>query len=153
MKKSIDIERQCWANAQYSRREYLEIPTSVPQQNLKEKVYQILETRDELVDKNDIDNCHRLRYKERTIVKFFQPKDYKQVLQCKQDLWSVNMSNLDLPEGTKLFIKESLCTYYKGIWAICKKLWNRKQIHSFFTANDIIKFRFEEHGSVNVVTH
>ena len=63
------------------------------------------------------------------------------------------MSNLDLPEGTKLFIKESLCPYYKGIWAICKKLWNRKQIHSFFTANDIIKFRFEEHGSVNVVTH
>ena len=33
MKKSVDIERQCWANAQNSRREYLEIagiPLSIP---------------------------------------------------------------------------------------------------------------------------
>ena len=28
-----------------------------------------------------------------------------------------------------------------------------KQIHSFFTANGILKFRFEKHGLVNVVTH
>ena len=26
-------------------------------------------------------------------------------------------------------------------------------IHSFFTGNSIIKFRFEEHGPINVVTH
>ena len=63
------------------------------------------------------------------------------------------MSNLDLPEGTKLFLNESLCAYYKGLWVICKKVWNRKQIHSFFTANGIIKFHFEEHSPVNVVTH
>ena len=40
MKKSVDIERQCWANAQYCRRECLEIagiPTSISQQSLEEK--------------------------------------------------------------------------------------------------------------------
>ena len=63
------------------------------------------------------------------------------------------MSNLDLLEGTKLPINESLSPYYKCLWVICKKLWNRKQIHSSFTANGIIKFRFEEHGPVNVVMH
>ena len=42
---------------------------------------------------------------------------------------------------------------YKGLWVICKKLWNRKPIHSYFTANGILKFCFEEHGPVNVVTH
>ena len=60
------------------------------------------------------------------------------------------MSNLDLLEGTKLFINESLCPYYKGLRVICKKLWNRKRIHSFFIANGV-KFCFEEHGPVNVV--
>ena len=35
---------------------------------------------------------------------------------------------------------------------MCKKLWNRKQIHSFFTANGIIKFCFQEHSPVNVIT-
>ena len=34
-----------------------------------------------------------------------------------------------------------------------KKLWNRKRIHFFFAANGIIKFCFEEHGPVNLVTH
>ena len=63
------------------------------------------------------------------------------------------MNNLDLSEGTKLFSDESLCPYYKGVWVICKKMGNRKQIHSFFTANGILKFCLEEHSRVNVVTH
>ena len=63
------------------------------------------------------------------------------------------MNNLGLPDGTKLLINESLCPYYKGLWVICKKLWNRKRVHSLFTDNGISKFRFEEHGLVNVVTH
>ena len=36
---------------------------------------------------------------------------------------------------------------------MCKKLWNRKRIYSFFTANGIIKFRFEEQGPVNVIKY
>ena len=60
------------------------------------------------------------------------------------------MSNLNLPEGTKLFINESLCPYYKGFWVICRKLWNRKRIHSFFIAISILKFCFEEYGPVNL---
>ena len=62
-------------------------------------------------------------------------------------------SNLDLPEGTELFINENLCPYYKGPWVICKKLWNRKRIHSFFTSDGIIKFCFEENVPVNEVKH
>ena len=72
MKKSVDIERQCWANAQYSRRECLKIagiPTSLLQQNPEGKVCQIFEAIDLSVDKNYIDDCHRLRGKEQTIVK------------------------------------------------------------------------------------
>ena len=72
------------------------------------------------VDKNDIDDCHRLREKDQTIVKFLQRKDCKQVLRCKKDLRSVNMSNLDLPKGTKMFINESLCRCCKDLWGICK---------------------------------
>ena len=117
MKMSAEIERQCWENSQYFRRECSEIagiPTPIPQQNLEEKVIQIFEAISVPVDKNDIDDCHRLRDKERTIVKFLRRKDCKQVLRCKKDLRSVNMSNLDLPEETKLFINESLCSFAKS---------------------------------------
>ena len=67
MKKSVDIERQCWENAPNSCRECLEIagiPTSVPQQSFEEKVCQIYEAIGVSVDKNDIDDCHWLRDKE-----------------------------------------------------------------------------------------
>ena len=87
MKKSVDIERQYWANVQYSCRECLEIagiPTSIPQQSLKEKVCQTFKAIGVSVDKNDIGNCHKLRDKERTIVNFLQCKNFKQVLRCKK---------------------------------------------------------------------
>ena len=83
IKKSVDIGRQCQANAHYSRIECLEIagiPISIPQQNLEEKFCQIFEVIGVIADKNDIGNCHKLREKKQTIVKFFQRKDYKQVL-------------------------------------------------------------------------
>ena len=86
------------------------------------------------------------------IINFLQRKDCKQGLRCKTDLRSVNMSNPDLPEGTKLFIKEGFCPYNKGLWVIYKKLWNRKRIHSFFTPDGILQFSFVEHSPVNVVT-
>ena len=73
MKNSVEMERQCWEKAQYSRKEYLEIvriPTSVPQQKLEEKICQIFQAIGVSVDKNDIDNCHRLGDNERMIVKF-----------------------------------------------------------------------------------
>ena len=118
MKKSVEIERQCWANAQYSRKECIEItriPTSIPEQNIEEKVCQIFEAIGVSVHKSNID-CHRLSDKERTIVKFLRRKYCKQVLRCKKDLRSINMSNLDLPEGTKLFINESFCPYYERLF-------------------------------------
>ena len=63
------------------------------------------------------------------------------------------MNNLDLQEGTKLFINKGLCPFYKGLWVICKKLPNRKRTYFGFIANGILKFLLEEYSPVNVVTH
>ena len=83
MKKLVDIERKRWENVQYSGRECLEIAgisTSIPRQNLEAKVCQIFGAIGVSVDKNDIDDCHKLRDKERTIVKVLRRKGCKQVL-------------------------------------------------------------------------
>ena len=34
-----------------------------------------------------------------------------------------------------------------------QKLWNRKRVNSFFTANSILKFRFEERDRVNIIAY
>ena len=55
------------------------IPTSMPQQNLEENACQIFEAIDVSVDKNGIDDSHRLRDNEEKIVKFLRRKDCKQI--------------------------------------------------------------------------
>ena len=67
------------------------------------------------------------------------------------------MKNLDpetvnLPSGTKIYINESLCTYYKKLWSKCKKIWYAKHIFSFWVSNDSIKVKLKKEA-VSLTTH
>ena len=58
-----NVERQCWENAQYSRREYLEvvgIPFSVNVKDLEGKICTVLNRIGVAVKPDDIEACHRL---------------------------------------------------------------------------------------------
>ena len=51
-----------------------------------------------------IDYCHPLGINsDRVIAKFTRKKDYKKVLQMKEDLKDLTADDLDLPRGTKYF--------------------------------------------------
>ena len=57
-----NVERQCWANAQYSRRECLEvvgIPSSVKIKDLQGKVCSVFNRIGVPVNPDDIEACHR----------------------------------------------------------------------------------------------
>ena len=76
------------------------------------------------VDKcdRDIQACHRLKDKDRTIVKFTNRIDCLRILRAKIQLKGLDPAAVDLPGGTKTFVNESLCPYWSGIWYNCKKL-------------------------------
>ena len=63
----------------------------------------------------DIQTCHRLKDKDRKIVKFTNKKDCLRILRVKRQLKGLDPSAMDLPEGTKIFINESLRPYYRGL--------------------------------------
>ena len=86
-------------------------------------------------------------------VKFSKRKLCQQVLREKQELKNVDPSEFDFPEGTDLFINESLCFYYKMLWNKCKKLWGKKSIYTYFTSNGNIRYRIRENGDVDTVTN
>ena len=46
----------------------------------------------------------------------------EQVMRVKKDLKDLNPNNLDFPEGTRLFINDTLCPYYRVLWNKYKKL-------------------------------
>ena len=130
-----NMECQCWANAQYSRRECIDIigiASKVKAEYLKEKVVNIFEKLGCSIPPNRI-VCHRVSKKSATvIVKFSHRKDCQQVLAVKKDLRKVKMGDVDLPGHNKLFINRNWCPYYKVLWSKSKKLHSLGKINSFF---------------------
>ena len=138
----VDLERQTWETSQYARRESLEfagIPSSVSNDNLEEKVIDILEKIGVKINKRDIQSCHRLHDKDRTIVKFSNRKDSLLILRSKKQLKELNSADLGLPEKTKL---------YK-----CKWLKSNSHINSFYTISGIVKIKVTETSRARSITH
>ena len=71
----------------------------------------------------------------------------------KGELRKLKPSELDLSNGIKLYINESLCPYYRVLGNQCKKLRNKQIIFSFFTVNGSIRIKIREDGPYNITTH
>ena len=78
-KQMSSIERQCYKNAQYSRREFVEVvglPSSVEDKDLEPIVCRVLQHIGVGITREGIKACHRLnKQSDRTIVKFSRRKD------------------------------------------------------------------------------
>ena len=125
----IALERQCWANAHYSRRECLEItdiPSSVSDKDLEEVVRKAIAKAGVDINSDDIEDCHRVGNKGQTIIKFGKRKVSRQVLSVRKDLNKVKMSDIDLTEQSTLYVNQSLCPYYRMLWSkTYGELWTR----------------------------
>ena len=113
VKQLSSVERQCWKNAQYSRREFVEvvgIPSPVEQDQLEPTVCRILHHIGVNISGDKIEACHRLgKNSERTTVKFSSRKDYEHTMHVIKDLKDLDATDLNLPAGTKLYNNDSLC--------------------------------------------
>ena len=78
LKHITNLEHNALNNAQYVRRETIEInpiPQSIPNTDLENKVCQVLSLTGTTVTPDNLQACHRMKNKEKVIVKF---KDRKQ---------------------------------------------------------------------------
>ena len=134
------LEKQCWANAKYLRRECLDIvgiPHEVSEEVLEEKVLKIFGKLGCDISPGRIEACHRVgRATVTVIVKFFKRKDCQHVWSVRKDMKKLTMEDFELPGNNKLFINRSLCPYYKMLWFKSKKLHSLGKIHSFFVSGD-----------------
>ena len=115
------MERRCYANEQYSRRECLEISgilASVADKDLESKVSEILEEIDVPIDPTLVEECHRLPPRgssEKVIVKLNHGKDIHRILPNKNKLNNLKPESVHLHGETKVFVNESLCLHYKKL--------------------------------------
>ena len=156
VERVVKTERQCCENAQYSRRDTLEIvgiPNSIDNSILEETVRGVFKKIGVEIDERDVQGCHSLKEKDRTIVKFVNRKDFLQILRVKKELKSLDPTDLNFSENTKIFINESLCPYHRGIWNKCKKLRAIQKINQFYTISGLIRVKLEETGPSKIITH
>ena len=143
------LERQCWANAQYSRRECLEITgisSSVSDKDVEEVVCQAITIAGVDITADDIEDCYRVGSKGQTIIKFGKRKVSRQVLNVTKDLNKVKMSDIDLTEQSTFYINQSLCPYYRMLWSKSKTLYKRGTIDSCYVSYGNIKIRLQENA-------
>ena len=94
-----NVQRQCWANAQYSRRECLEV-VGIPS-----SVFNRIGV---AVKPDDIEACHRLFNDKKTIVKFQKGKVSQQVLRVKKELKNITLGSLIFLKA-QLYLSMKVC--------------------------------------------
>ena len=153
----ISLERQCWSNSQYFRRECLEL-TGIPEASdnnaLESTVLKIFEKLEVKVDPSNVEHCHWISSKngsKRVIVKVSKRKDATKIRSSKRKLKDMDLTYIGI--NNPVYINDSLCTYYKMLWRKCKSLRTNKLIHSFWVTNRFIKLRTVENGRTYVITH
>ena len=155
-KRITDLERRSSQQEQYSRRECLEfsnIPQTVSQDNLEEKVRHILRKIEVAVESEQIEACHRVGKHGTTIVKFSRRKDVSKILANKKKLKDIDSNTLQIPEGTRIYINESLCQAYRDLWIKSKILWKKGKIASFWSSNGTVKLKIKSLSNAVSITH
>ena len=117
----VSMKRKCWANAQYSRRECLElvgVPLSFSDGDLEEKVLKIFEEIGCLIEGNNIKACHRISKKNvRVMVTISRRKYCQNLFDKKKGLRKLDMKEIGFPENNPIFVNQTLCTYYRVLWS------------------------------------
>ena len=153
----VALERLCWSNEQYSRRECLEvagIPANTSQDTLEKTVLEVFDKIDVEIQPDNIEACHWLKSDsggKKVIVKFSKRKDVDRVRKSKRKLKTTNLSSIGI--SNPVYVNDSLCKYYKYLWSKCKKLLNGSFIHSFWISNGTLRLKLHESSHPKSITH
>ena len=126
--------------------------TSIPNDSLEANISKVFDKIGVHVDGKDIQVCHRLKDNDQVIIKISNRKDSLQVLPVKEDLKSLDMTELDFPEGTRIFINESLYACYHRLWNKCKKLKGMCKLHVFSVSNGTNKVKMLKNDPAKPIT-
>ena len=150
----LTLERQCWSNAQYSRRETLGIsgiPENIDDGELEGKVLTVLSKLDVYIDSANVEACHWLKSNKKAILKLSRQKDSDEIRRVSSKLKTTDLKPIGIT--TPVYINDSLCFYYKKLWSKCKNLWSNKFIFGYWVSNGSIKIRISESSPVKVISH
>ena len=161
-KKVISLEGNGNLLEQYGRRNNLEItgiPDEIKDEDLEEKVIEILNKIDVNVSTKDIEACHRIgksrENSKKTIIRFVNRKYAKKALLNKKSLKNINRSSIGLSNSGNIFINENLTPMNNKLAFYCRKLKRDGYIEKTFLREGVVCIRGSsiENGKTIKVLH
>ena len=150
------LERNNLSNTQYNRRKTLEInpvPPDIADDVLEQSLCQALSLTGTSVEPDDLQACHRMRKKDRVIIKFKCRKQKHRVLLNRKTLQN---KSLDLPQlkfSGKLFVNESMCHENHQLAYKCRQLKIARKIHSTWFYDSTLHIKRVENGPIHKIFH
>ena len=130
---------------QYGRRNDLEItgiPDDVSDENLEEKVIQVLSEIQVNVSSSDVEACHRIgkskNSPKKALARFINRKHTKKALINRKGLININKSSLSQSSSDNIFIYQNLTPMNNKIVFHCRKLKRNGQIDKIYSRDGVI---------------
>ena len=155
-KRVVQLENNAVTNAQYHRRESVEvnpIPPSISDEELELNICEALSLTGHEIKPNDLQACHRLKKKELVIVKFKCRKLKQKVLVNWKNLRNKSEDLRQLKFSGKLFISESMCHENHQLAYKCRQLKNAGKIHSTWFWNNAVNVKLSERSNPVKIFH
>ena len=131
---------------QYGRRKNLEItgiPDNVDNQNLGEKVIEILDKTDVNVSSKDIEACHQIgkskNSSKMTIVRLVHRKHAKKALANRKGLKNIDRTSIGLEKSHRIFINENLASTNNKIAFHCRELKGNGRISKTYSRGGVVQ--------------
>ena len=156
LERITQLERNNLNNAQYTRRETLKInpvPSDIADDVLEQSVCQALSLTGISVEPDDLQACHRMRKKDRIIIKFKCRKQKHHVLLNRKTLQNKSLDLTQLKFSRKLFINESMCHENHQLANKCCQLKSVRKIHSTWFYNSTLQVKLVENGPIHKIFH
>ena len=152
----VQLERNAVTNAQYHRRESVEVnpvPPSISDEELELNICKALSLTGHEVKPDDLQACHRLKKKESVVVKFKYRKLKRRFLVNRKNLRNKSEDLRQLKFSSKLFISESMCHENHELAYKCCQLKNAGKIHSTWFWNNAVHVKLSERSNLVKVFH
>ena len=134
---------------QYNRRNILDIqqiPDSVPDDQLEEKVIEIFNQINVKINAFDTEDCHGMgKSKKTTIVRFLEKK-----LSLNRKLYN---EKLGFQSDARIFVSENLTPYNQHLAWKCRELKRASKIHSCWSAKGVVKTRRTMNERPTAINH
>lgn len=150
------LEKNTLSTSQYHRRETIEInpvPHDIDDQVLEDTVCEALSLTGHTVTPDDLQACHRLKRKDRVIVKFSSRKLKNKIVKDRKKLNEKGRDLTNLKFSGKLFVSESMCKENQDLFYICRQLKTAKKIHATWFYNNVINMKLHENDRPTKIYH